>query len=167
MPGTKITKKQVSIYMQNRKDGKAQVVSAAKADISERSGRTIDNNEHWSQKDKKRTWKTRKDPFEEVWEKDVVPMLKSGVDQATFLLEELQEKYNDKFFDSMIRTLQRRIERWKALFGPDKEVMIRQIHEPGELGISDFTHPKDIKVTINGKELGNKSFSIRLNPFFS
>ena len=42
MSGKRITSKQVEIYMKARKEIKTQVVSAAKAGISERSGRMIE-----------------------------------------------------------------------------------------------------------------------------
>ncbi len=42
MPGKRITKEQVKIYMETRKSGKTQLISSAKAGISERSGRAIE-----------------------------------------------------------------------------------------------------------------------------
>jgi len=148
-----ITDKQKAIYMNHRKEGKSQDLSAAKAGISERTGRTIDKNKHRGKKGTIRDWQTREDPFASAWDSDVVPLLKQGIFEATFLLEVLQKKYPDKFPDSTLRTLQRKMKRWRALSGPGKTVMFRQIHSPGELGISDFTHPNDIKITINGEPL--------------
>jgi hypothetical protein len=58
--------------------------------------------------------------------------------------------------------LQRKIKLWRALFGPEKEVIFRQIHEPVELTISDFTHPKTIKVTIKGEVLEHIFYHFRL-----
>ena len=150
MPGQRITKQQVKIYMEKRKDGDTQIIAAAKTGISERSGREIEQGKHCSQKPACKPWRTRKDPFEKVWDSDIVPMLKSGIYEATFILNELQKKYPDEYHSSLLRTLQRRIKVWKAIQGPNKEVMFSQIHEPGQLGVSDFTHPKDISVTING-----------------
>lgn len=36
----------------------------------------------------------------------------------------------------MLRTLQRRIRRWRALEGPEREVFFAQQHEPARLGLS-------------------------------
>jgi transposase len=157
-----ITSKQMAIYMKNKKTELTQKVAAAKADISERTGRRIDRGEHGLQKKTKHDWKTRPDPFADVWDKDIEPKLKQGVYEATFILEDLQKKYPGKYQNSTLRTLQRRIQVWRALFGKGKEVMFRQNHEPGKLGISDFTRPKKIKVTINGKPFEHIYYHFRL-----
>ncbi len=161
MPGKRITVQQIEIYMKNRDDGCSQELAAAKAGISERSGRRIEDNEGKISQEK-RLWRTRQDPFEEVWEAEVIPMLTEGVHEATFILRQLQERYPGKFPDTMTRTLQRKIKFWKALFGKEKEVMFMQKHEPGKLGISDFTHPKEIKVTIRGEHLEHIFYHFRL-----
>ena len=36
--------------------------------------------------------------------------------------------------------VERRVRQWKAEHGPAKEVFFSQVHEPGRLGSSDFTH---------------------------
>jgi hypothetical protein len=154
--------KQKDIYMENRKENTTQVISAAKAGISERTGRRIDHNEHQPQKGKWRNWKTRKDPFSEVWNKSVKPLLEQGVYEATFVLEELQKQYPGKYPDSTLRSLQRKIKQWRAISGKAKGVMFMQEHNPGELGISDFTHPKKIQVTINGDPFEHIFYHFRL-----
>ncbi len=159
MPGKMLTAKQVTRYMNNRKDNKTQVVSADRAGISVRSGRNIEKN---MRRRKERDWKTRKDPFNEVWEAVVIPLLKKPVYQATKVLLELQKQFPGKYPTSLLRTLQRRMKEWRALYGEDKEVMFMQEHEPGREGISDFTHPKDIQVTIQGKVLKHIFFHFRL-----
>jgi len=162
MPGEKITDNQVAIYMENKKNGHTQKIAAAKAGFSERSAKSIDGKKHWTQKDRGRSWRTHKDAFVEVWTKEVVPMLERGASEASFIFEEVQKKHPNKFPDSMLRTFQRRVEKWKALSGPGKEVMFRQDYEPGKLGISDFTHPDDIKVTINDESLEHIFYHFRL-----
>ncbi len=47
-----------------------------------------------------------------------------------------------------MRTLQRHIQQWRVLHGPDREVMFAQQHVPGERGQSDFTHMEDLGVSI-------------------
>jgi hypothetical protein len=37
------------------------------------------------------------------------------------------------------RTLERRIDKWRALYGPSRDVIFRQEHPPGRMGLSDFT----------------------------
>lgn len=157
-----INKRQLEIYMQNREIGFTQAVAAAKAGFSERTARAIDRNKHSLQKKTMRNWQTRKDPFAEVWAKEIEPLLTQGVYEATFVLEVLQKKYPGEYPDSTLRSLQRKIKKWRALFGKDKEVMFRQAHEPGRLGISDFTHPKNIRITINGEPLEHIFYHFRL-----
>ena len=60
------------------------------------------------------------------------------------------------------QTLQRRVEQWKALHGPAQEVMFLQQHQPGVLGISDFTLLKGKPITIAGVVLEHRLFHFRL-----
>lgn len=157
-----INKRQLEFYMQNKETGITQAVAAARAGFSERTAQRIDRNEHGLQKETLHNWKTREDPFAEAWAKDIEPLLAQGVYEATFILEMLQKKYPGEYPDSTLRSLQRKMKRWNALFGQDKEVMFRQTHEPGRLGISDFTHPKNIRVTINSEPLEHIFYHFRL-----
>jgi transposase len=97
-----------------------------------------------------RTWRTREDPFADVWS-EVEALLKEGPGwEAKTLFEELQRRYPDRFAEGQLRTLQRRVKQWQATCGPDKEVFFAQHHVPGRLGASDFTHMTELGVTING-----------------
>jgi len=96
------------------------------------------------------TWRTREDPFEDVWD-DIKSMLdcNPGLEAKT-IFEYLQRKCSGEFADGQLRTLQRRIKIWRAVEGPSKEVFFSQIHRPGELGQSDFTHMNKLGVSISG-----------------
>ena len=149
-----ITFQQVEIYMKARKSGLKQQIATAKAGISERSGRDIEKGRRLAPQTKNRDWRTRNDPFSKVWDNELAPMLElQPMLQAITLLEYLQNKYVGSFPDSTLRTLQRRVKQWKVLFGPEREVMFRQKHEPGRLGLSDFTQLKNVEITIQGKPL--------------
>ncbi|SDF03947.1 hypothetical protein [Rhodospira trueperi] len=41
--------------------------------------------------------------------------------------------------DRVRRTLERRVRDWRALHGPDRDVIFRQTPEPGRMALSDFT----------------------------
>jgi hypothetical protein len=98
-----------------------------------------------------RTWRTREDPFQEVWpELSDLLRLNPGL-QAKTLFGDLQRRFPGCFPDGQLRTLQRKIKAWKAIEGPPKEVFFEQIHTPGQLGASDFTHMNDLAVTIAGQ----------------
>ena len=60
------------------------------------------------------------------------------------------------------RTLERRIRAWRAIHGPDQEVVFRQVHEPGRMGLSDFTEMGDLAVTIAGTSLDHCLYHFRL-----
>lgn len=69
-----------------------------------------------------RTWRTREDPFAEVWS-EVEVLLEEGPGwEAKTLFEELQRRYPGRFAEGQLRSLQRRVKQWRATRGPDKEV---------------------------------------------
>jgi hypothetical protein len=97
-----------------------------------------------------RYWRTRPDVFAEVWpELEALLEVNPGL-QAKTLFDQLQRRYPGRFADGQLRTLQRRLRRWRAENGPAKEVFFAQVHHPGRLAASDFTYCTDLKVTING-----------------
>ncbi len=78
MSGKAITQEQVKLFMKYRNQGDTQQQASAKAGISERSGRRIDSGSLPTQK-QPRHWRTRQNPFAEVWEKEIVPRLECYV----------------------------------------------------------------------------------------
>jgi hypothetical protein len=97
------------------------------------------------------TWRTRKDPFEDVWH-EIRSMLEINAGlEAKSIFEDLQRRNPGQFADGQLRTLQRRIKVWRASEGPAKEVFFPQLHRPGELSQSDFTHMNKLGVTIGGR----------------
>jgi hypothetical protein len=97
-----------------------------------------------------RDWLTRPDPFAEVWpEVQAMLQLNPGLEAKT-LFTDLQRRFPGRFADGQLRTLQRRCREWRALEGPAKEVFFAQVHHPGRLCASDFTHCTELGVTING-----------------
>jgi len=147
-----VSDQQVRLYLSEIMKGKTQKVAAAKADMSERTGRRYQKLAKLpSQVKAPHTWRTRRDPFEEVWDwvrgqLEVNPGL-----EAKTLFVALQRKYPGKFQDGQVRTLQRRVKMWRALEGPPKEVYFEQVHRPGELCQSDFTHMGASGVTLAGQ----------------
>jgi transposase InsO family protein len=149
--------------MSSRKQGQTQEQGSAKAGLSERSGRRIEHGQISVLESKERHWRTREDPFVEVWDREIIPLLeKQPALDATTLFEDLQDRHQGKFGNGKKRTFQRRVKAWKALHGPDKEVMFRQVQEPGRQGLSDFTELKDVTVTIGGEPLAHRLYHFRL-----
>ena len=93
MPGKRITDHQVLKYKQHR-NRVSQVAAAAKAGISERSARRVDDATHLPSQRPEQNWRTRTDPLEAVWDTEVVPLLQTDARlNAVTLLEELQRRY--------------------------------------------------------------------------
>ena len=147
-----VTDKQVRRLMELLGKGKNLCASAAKADMDEKTARKYRGlNKLPSEIKIDHAWRTREDPFDEVWE-DVKGKLKinPGLEAKT-LFEDLQRRHQGDFADGQLRTLQRRVKTWRALEGSPKEVFFPQVHKPGELCQSDFTDMKALGVTILGK----------------
>jgi hypothetical protein len=97
-----------------------------------------------------RDWRTRPDPFAEIWpELHEQLTLNPGLEAKT-LFADLQRRFPGRFADGQLRTLQRKVKHWRVLHGPAKEVFFAQVHHPGRLCASDFTHCTDLGVTISG-----------------
>ncbi|RKZ12114.1 IS21 family transposase [bacterium] len=161
-----ITDAQVRLLRQKRMDGTTQEAAAAASAMSERSARKWETGPLPSQTQKKRGWRTREDPFAAVWEPDVIPLLASdeeGILQATTVLAELQARHEGKFGQAHLRTLQRRMRQWRALHGPDKDVIFLQEHPPGREAALDFTHCKELGVTIAGEPFVHLLFVFKMS----
>ncbi|MBW2149703.1 MAG: hypothetical protein JRI22_22140 [Deltaproteobacteria bacterium] len=61
-----------------------------------------------------RWWRTRKDPFEGVWNEICRWLAANPERTAKSLLQELQKRHPDNYPDSLLRTLQRRVQGWRA-----------------------------------------------------
>jgi hypothetical protein len=150
MSGTHITDQQVRLFMNKRKHH-TQEVAAAMAGISVRSARRIEHGAPLPSQKAPRSWRTRADPFSDVWDSEIVPLLRRLPRlKAVTLLARLQEAHPDRFPDSMRRTLERRVSQWRAIEGPGKEVFFPQEHLPGVQGLSDFTDMGDLHVSVAG-----------------
>lgn len=153
MAGKRIGDHQVGIYKKLRSK-LGQEVAAAKAGISVRSARRLDSTEVLPSQREARTWRTRTDPFDAVWQSELVPMLEAAPAlTAMTLLEEIQRRYPGQYENALLRTLQRRVRTWGASYGKEREVFFAQTHPPGRLGLSDFTHTAVLQVTVAGTTL--------------
>jgi hypothetical protein len=62
-------------------------------------------------------------------------------------------------------TLERRIRSWRALNGPEREIIFRQEHPPGRRGLSDFTLEPAIRRTLAGRPAaGPRAWQRNLKP---
>lgn len=109
-----------------------------------------------------RDYRTREDCFSGVWS-DIEEMLTIDADlQAQTLMQWLIDQDEQKYHWGQLRTLQRRIRRWRALKGPDQEVMFPQRHIPGKQSQSDWTHCTELEVKIDGQPFPHMLFHFML-----
>jgi hypothetical protein len=156
-----VTEQQVKVFMAKRAAGQSQATAAAQAGLSERTGRRLEKGPRVGASPP-RHWRTREDAFAGVWDEVVAKLQGDAELQALTLLEDLQERYPGQYPDTLLRTLQRRVKAWRAAFGPDKEVMFPQRHEPGQQALSDFTRLKGVTITIRHVPLEHRLFHFRL-----
>ncbi len=98
-----------------------------------------------------RLWRTRKSPIsDDDWTFVQAKLRDSPTLEAKTLFEMLQEARPGTYSEGQLRTLQRHVKQWRATQGPDKEVFFSQQHRPGEAAQTDFTHAKELGVTILG-----------------
>jgi len=147
-----VTDQQVRKLMKLNQTEKTKSLAAAKAGMDEKTARKyLKCGKLPSQMRQDHNWRTRKDPFERNWE-DVANQL--GLNpgfEAKTLFEDLQKKYPGRYSDGQLRSFQRKVKQWRALYGPEKEIYFTQKHVPGQLCQSDFTHMDKLGITI-GKE---------------
>lgn len=98
-----------------------------------------------------RTWCTREDPFAKDWEE--VEMLLKGTPEleAKTIFGLLMEKYPGRYEPGQLRTLQRHVRRWRAEHGPEREVVLGQVHRAGEAAQTDFTWATELGITLLGE----------------
>jgi len=162
MPNLHVTDRQVMIYM-TRPRHLDQEAAAAMAGFSARTARRIDKDPRLpSQKRLPRTWRTRSDPLTDVWPR-ALDMLKIPDIMAVTIFEDLQDELGPEVLpDSVRRTLERRVARWRALHGDDKEIFFPQRHDPGRQALSDFTVADSLGVTIAGEHFPHRLYHFRL-----
>ena len=146
--------------MENRRHH-TQRVAAARSGLSERTGRCIERDPRLpSQKIAERKPRRQAvDPFGGLWESDIVPLLaaRPGVRPVT-LLEEMQARHPERNWHRLRRTLERRVRAWRAEHGPEREVIFRQDHPPGQQGLSDFTDMGELGIRIAGEPLAHRLY---------
>jgi len=148
-----ITDQQVRRLRMLIKTEKTKEIVASKAGMDRKTARKyLKSGKMPSDSKLDHAWRTREDPFNEVWEY-IRGYLETNPElEAKTLFGLLQREQPGKFQDGQLRTLQRKIKAWRATEGPKKEVFFTQEHKPGELCESDFTHMTELGITIN-KEL--------------
>jgi Mu transposase, C-terminal domain len=110
-----------------------------------------------------RTYRTREDPLGEFWSEiegllEQEPRLKPYA-----ILDWLKQKYNPpqgepRLTDSIRRTLERRVGRWKLAHGVEQEVKFPQVHHPGDVLAFDFVSLNPLQITIGRQPFNHLLF---------
>ena len=139
-------------------------IAAAKAGFSTAAAYRFEKESWLPGKERPRRERRRADPLADVWDSEAVPMLKAAPGlRPIAIFEELRRRHPELGAGAR-RTLERRVRWWRALNGPDREVIFRQEHPPGRMGLSDFTEVADLSVTVAGQPLDCRLYHFRL-PF--
>jgi len=140
----------------------APAIAAAKAGFSTATAYRIEVDPRLPSQKNESRGRRRPDPLAGVWDGEIEPMLAAapGV-RAVAIFEEICRRHPD-LATGVRRTLERRVARWRALNGPSRDVMFRQEHPPGRMGLSDFTDMGGLGVTVAGEPLGHRLYHFRL-----
>jgi hypothetical protein len=150
--GRRATDAQVKELRKALQRGASLAQAAMRADMDRKTARKYrDPPELPSQRRTPRTWRTRADPLAAVWPQLAELLQREPALQARTLLAWLQRERPGQPWERSRRTLERRVRQWRAQHGPAKEVFFAQVHEPGRLGASDFSHLDALGVTIQGQ----------------
>ena len=100
-----------------------------------------------------RDWRTRVDPLAVIWQ-EAEPRLRVAPElEAKALFEHLLMIRPEQLRETQLRTFQRRVRQWKLEHGPAPEVIFPQTHSPGEVMQLDWTHAKELEISIAGHPL--------------
>jgi hypothetical protein len=137
-------------------------VAAAKAGFSAATAYRIEHDRRLPSQKKAPRGRRRPDPLVAVWDSEVVPMLKHAPGmRPVAIFEEIRRRHPETDI-GVRRTLERRIRSWRALNGAEQDVVFRQEHPPGRLGLSDFTGMSDLGISIAGVPLDHRLYHFRL-----
>ena len=140
----------------------APAIAAAKAGFSTASAYRIEVDPRLPSQKKTPRGRRRPDPLAAVWDSEVVPMLETTPElRAVAIFEEICRRHPE-LSTGVRRTLERRVARWRALNGPERDVIFRQEHPPGRMGLSDFTDMGGLGITIAGGPLDHRLYHFRL-----
>lgn len=126
-------------------------ISALHADVDRKTARKYTQTDQSPQQlQAPHTWRTRTDPLEAVWPKARLMLQDAPELEAKSLFEYFLNQPESELKTSHLRTFQRRVQYWRAIEGPEKEVYFAQKRRPGELMQLDWTYAKELQVTILG-----------------
>jgi hypothetical protein len=144
------------------RDKHTPAIAGAKAGFSTATAYLLEKERHLRPAEKPLRERRRPDPLIDIWDSEIVPLLKAAPGlRSVAIIEEMNRRYPGIYFGTR-RTMERRIRAWRGRFGPEQEVIFRQTHEPGRMGLSDFTDMADLAITVAGELLDHRLYHFRL-----
>ncbi len=137
-------------------------VAAAKASFSAATAYRIEQDSRLPSAKREPRERRRPDPLSSIFDQEVVPMLAAAPGLRPIAVFEEMVRRHPELGHGIRRTLERRIRAWRALHGAEREVIFRQTHEPGRMGLSDFTDMSVFAITIGGLALDHRLYHFRL-----
>ena len=83
---------------------------------------------------RRRNWRTRKDPFEDVWPQVLLWLQEEPDATAKDLFERLRTLHSDRFGDGQLCTLQRRVRQWRHVMAKQLVYGCLEDNEPWVMG---------------------------------
>jgi len=136
--------------------------AAAKASMSPASAYRIEQDPRLPSQKKAPRERRRPDPLAGIFDEQIVPLLQASPGLRPVALYEELIRRHPELGPGIRRTLERRVRAWRAIHGPEQEVIFRQTHQPGHMGLSDFTDMHELAVTVAGEPLDHRLYHFRL-----
>ena len=147
----RVTDRQVrKLFMAYQQSGKIQMAALKAGMNRDTASDYIGSGQLPSEQVVARDWRTRQDPFEAHWAEAEAMLREAPELEAKALFEWLGEQHGGSYDEGQLRTFQRHVRRWRALYGPEKEVYFPQEHLPGVRMETDFTCLNRLRLTIQG-----------------
>jgi len=148
----RVTDRQVrKLLMEYQKSGQIQMAALKAGMTRKTAAEYVHDGRLPSERNGERDWRTRADPFEAHWAQAEAMLREAPELEAKALFAWLGEQHGGRYDEGQLRTFQRHVRRWRALYGPEKEVYFPQEHRPGVRMETDFTCLNSLDMTIRGE----------------
>ena len=128
--------------------------SAMKADVHRQTAsKYIRAGKPPAQLQEKHDWRTRVDPLGKIWPRAATMLRDAPELEAKTLFEHFLAQPQSGLEERHLRTFQRRVRHWQATEGLEREMYFAQNRAPGQLMQLDWTHARELAVTIQGQAL--------------
>ncbi|RWD45715.1 MAG: IS21 family transposase [Mesorhizobium sp.] len=161
MPGRHVTDHQMRLFMKFRQTNTT-AIAAAKASMSTATAYRIEKDSTLPSQRKVPRQRRRPDPLADIFDAEIVPLLRAAPGVRPVAIFEEMLRRHPELGSAIRRTIERRVRSWRAVHGEEQEVIFRQAHEPGRVGLSDFTDMGSAGVTIAGQPLDHRLYHFRL-----